>query len=143
MWDEFLNSVVPLLLAAFLGGVLGFDRELRGHWAGLRTHMLVSIGSALFVLAGAQIPGANAEAVSRIIQGVATGIGFIGAGTIVKLSDKLEVKGLTTSASIWIAGAIGIASALHHYVLAVSGALLGVIVLSALQTVEKPADKTS
>jgi putative Mg2+ transporter-C (MgtC) family protein len=105
---QMLRVVVRMCTAAILGGVLGAERERAGKAAGLRTHMLVALGSALFVLYPAESGMASAD-LSRVIQGVATGIGFIGAGTILKRADGSEVHGLTTAASIWLTGAIGLA----------------------------------
>src|SRR5687768_5139230 len=101
---------IRLITAALLGGLLGAERESVGKAAGLRTHMLVALGAALFVIAP-QEAGLGEGDVGRIIQGVAAGIGFIGAGTILKLTDREEIKGLTTAASIWLTAAIGIATA--------------------------------
>jgi putative Mg2+ transporter-C (MgtC) family protein len=102
--------IVRLVTAGLLGGLLGAEREAVGKAAGLRTHMLVALGAALFVIAPGQA-GLSAGDLGRIIQGVAAGIGFIGAGTILKLTDREEIKGLTTAASIWLTAAIGIAAA--------------------------------
>jgi putative Mg2+ transporter-C (MgtC) family protein len=106
--DEIVNVVVRLLLAATLAGILGMERESQGKAAGLRTHMLVALGAALFVLV--VTPLGVAGDVSRVIQGVAAGIGFIGAGSILKHVDRGEVTGLTTAASIWMTAAIGVAA---------------------------------
>ena len=95
-----------LLLAAGLGGALGYEREQSGKAAGMRTHMLVALGAALFVLFPAEA-GMDIADLSRVIQGVATGIGFIGAGTILKRAEAEHIEGLTTAASIWLTGAIG------------------------------------
>jgi putative Mg2+ transporter-C (MgtC) family protein len=98
-----------LLAAALLGGLLGAERESEGKAAGLRTHMLVALGAALFVVAP-QVAGAAEGDLGRIIQGVAAGIGFIGAGTILKRVDEEQIKGLTTAASIWLTAGIGVAA---------------------------------
>ncbi|MFK4136733.1 MgtC/SapB family protein [Pseudomonas luteola] len=98
-----------LTLAALLGGLLGIEREQAGKAAGVRTHMLVALGSALFVLTP-EIAGVNGEDVSRVIQGLVTGIGFLGAGTIIKRKDLTHVEGLTTAAGIWLTAAIGMAA---------------------------------
>src|SRR5205823_2857575 len=121
--------------ALLLGGLLGLERALRGRWAGLRTHMLVSVGSALFALAG--IAAATPDAVTRVVQGIATGVGFIGAGTIVKLSDRVEVRGLTTASSVWVAAAVGTVAGLKLYGLAVTGTVLAVVILSAFRRLEE------
>ena len=91
-----------------LGAVIGLQRESVGAAAGLRTHMLVTLGAAVFVLAPLSVD-MSAEQVSRVIQGVATGIGFIGGGAVLKLAAEREILGLTTAASIWLATAVGVA----------------------------------
>jgi putative Mg2+ transporter-C (MgtC) family protein len=100
--------VIRVIAAALLGALLGWERERAGKAAGLRTHMLVALGAALFVLFPAEA-GMPIGDLSRVIQGVATGIGFIGAGTILKRPEAEQVEGLTTAASIWLTGAIGMA----------------------------------
>src|SRR5687768_11204175 len=98
-WKVLDDAVFPLGAAVLLGGLVGLERELRHQVAGMRTHMMVSMGAAIFVLAGITLTPRSNEDVSRVIQGVAAGIGFIGAGTILKLTERLEVKGLTTASS--------------------------------------------
>jgi putative Mg2+ transporter-C (MgtC) family protein len=105
---QLVRVLVRVLVAAALGGLLGFERERAGKAAGLRTHMLVALGAALFVLFPAEA-GMGPGDLSRVIQGVATGIGFIGAGTILKKAESEEIQGLTTAASIWLTAAIGMA----------------------------------
>ena len=105
---QMVRVLVRIFVAAALGGVLGADRERAGKAAGLRTHMLVSMGCALFVLFPVESGMATGD-LSRVIQGVATGIGFIGAGTILKKPDSDEVHGLTTAAGIWLTAAVGAA----------------------------------
>jgi putative Mg2+ transporter-C (MgtC) family protein len=106
--QQFLTVSVRLIAAAVFGGVVGLERQWEGKAAGLRTHMLVCLGSALFVIAPIQAGMAVAD-LSRVFQGVATGIGFIGAGTILKLADQQEIKGLTTAAGIWLTAGVGLA----------------------------------
>jgi putative Mg2+ transporter-C (MgtC) family protein len=103
---QMVRVVVRVAVAALLGALLGWERERAGKAAGLRTHMLVALGAALFVLFPAEA-GMDIADLSRVIQGVATGIGFIGAGTILKRPEAEHVEGLTTAASIWLTGAIG------------------------------------
>jgi putative Mg2+ transporter-C (MgtC) family protein len=122
---------VRLVLAALLGGLLGLERQRRGKAAGLRTHMLVALGSALFVIAPLEA-GAGAADLTRVIQGIATGIGFVGAGSILKQTEQGEVKGLTTAAGIWLTAAVGIAVGLGRLWLPVLGVLLSWLILSAL-----------
>lgn len=100
---------VRLLMAAVLGGVLGFEREQKGKSAGMRTHMLVALGAALFVLVPQQAGVTDAD-LTRVLQGLVAGIGFLGAGTIIKGNADEEVKGLTTAAGIWLTAAVGMAS---------------------------------
>ena len=108
--SQVMPVMVRLLAAAALGGLIGAERESVGKAAGLRTHMLVALGSALFVVAPT-VAGLGEGDRGRIIQGIAAGIGFIGAGTILKLTDREEIKGLTTAAGVWLTAAIGVAAA--------------------------------
>lgn len=136
-WSVVTEELLPLLTAALLGGLIGLEREMRGQWAGLRTHILVAIGAALFTLTGVAVARMETAQLARVIQGVATGIGFIGAGTILKLTDALEIRGLTTASSIWLAAAVGTAAGIRMYSLAVIGTLLTVAVLHLLTRVDK------
>ena len=129
-------SAIRLVLAAGLGALLGAQRERVHSAAGLRTHMLVGTGTALFVL-GMIESGADGAAMSRVIQGLTTGIGFLGAGTILKISDRVEVHGLTTAASIWLCAAVGVASGLGHVWLASLAALFGWLILGPVKRLEK------
>ncbi|MFC0668986.1 MgtC/SapB family protein [Azotobacter chroococcum] len=129
--EQTLRTGLRLLLAAVLGGLLGFEREHHGHAAGVRTHMLVTLGAALFVLIPEQA-GAGHDAMSRVIQGIVAGVGFLCAGTILKSRDKAEVTGLTTSAGLWLATAIGVAVGLGHQATAVLGTLLGLFILNVV-----------
>ena len=116
--------LLRLVLAAIAGGLVGFERESVHKPAGIRTHMLVCLGAALFVLATiAVLP----DEAARIIGGVATGIGFLGAGTIFRSKDS--VMGLTTAASIWIVSAIGLAFGLGEYLLAAAATILVILIL--------------
>lgn len=125
---EITRMTTRLLIAALLGGLLGFEREQRGKAAGVRTHMLVSIGAALFVLIPQQAGISEAE-LSRVTQGIITGIGFLGAGAILKGDDEKSLKGLTTAAGIWLTAAIGVAAGLGREASAILCTLLALIVL--------------
>jgi len=126
---EITRISLRLLIAAVLGGLLGFEREQRGKSAGVKTHMLVCIGAALFVLIP-QEAGVIAEAdLSRIMQGIISGIGFLGAGAIIKGNDEKDLKGLTTAAGIWLTAAIGVAAGLGRESSAILCTLLALIVL--------------
>lgn len=125
--------LVRLLMAALLGAVLGFERESKGKSAGVRTHMLVSMGAALFVLAPG-MAGADAQALSRVIQGIVAGIGFLGAGTILKGNgqDTSHVKGLTTAAGLWMTAAIGTAAGMGREATALVSTVLALLVLGSM-----------
>jgi putative Mg2+ transporter-C (MgtC) family protein len=125
-----------LVSAILLGGLVGAEREWVGKAAGLRTHMLVSLGAALFVLAPAEA-GLGEGDTSRIIQGIAAGIGFIGAGTILKRADREEIQGLTTAASIWLTAAIGVAVAVGPLWLPLLCAICALLILYVLGEVER------
>jgi putative Mg2+ transporter-C (MgtC) family protein len=107
------SLVIRLLMAALLGGALGYDRERAGKSAGIRTHMLVALGAALFVLIPQQAGVAPGD-ITRVLQGIVAGIGFLGAGTILKDDDRGEVRGLTTGAGVWLTAAIGVAAERGH-----------------------------
>ncbi|HKL53883.1 MAG TPA: MgtC/SapB family protein [Wenzhouxiangellaceae bacterium] len=130
------DMVMRLLAAAGLASVIGLERELRERPAGLRTHMLVSLGAAGFMLVGYEIlfatavgdPSARVDP-TRIVEGVIGGIGFLGAGSIIQ--GRGSIQGITTGAAIWIAGAIGVACATGNFILAglVTGIALVIVVV--------------
>jgi putative Mg2+ transporter-C (MgtC) family protein len=113
-----LVSSLRLLLAAVLGGAIGYEREKKERSAGLKTHILVSVGSALFVMAPLYAGVSQADN-TRVVQGVVSGIGFLGAGAILKLQRDMRVEGLTTAASIWLTSAVGVAAGLGNALLAI------------------------
>ncbi|WP_284214533.1 MgtC/SapB family protein [Comamonas jiangduensis] len=129
--------VMRLCLAALLGGLLGWEREAIGKAAGVRTHMLVCMGSAMFVMIALQT-GAQANEASRVMQGVIAGVGFLGAGTILKENTSAQglpqVKGLTTAAGIWLTAAIGVAAGMGEEATAVLSALLAYGILRLVPT---------
>lgn len=134
---------VRLAMATLLGAALGYERERSGKAAGLRTHMLVALGSAMFIVVPWQLDMPAGD-VSRVMQGVITGIGFLGAGAIIKFSEAGEVKGLTTSGSIWLTAAIGIAAGAGLEATAVLGTLVALFILAVLPILERklaPKDK--
>ncbi|MBU1360698.1 MAG: MgtC/SapB family protein [Gammaproteobacteria bacterium] len=129
---QLTRIVVRLGLAALLGFVLGIEREQKGKSAGVRTHMLVAIGSALFILIPEQA-GVEIDDMSRVIQGLVAGVGFLCAGTILKgVRDDDHVKGLTTAAGLWMTAAIGMACGLGREVSAIVSALLAFFVLAVI-----------
>ncbi len=118
-----------LLAAAVLGGLIGAQRERVHSAAGFRTHILVALGAAFFVVAGREA-GFDVADTSRVVQGIITGIGFLGAGTILKLADRGEVHGLTTAATIWVTAAVGVAASIGPLWLPALAAVLTWIVLA-------------
>jgi putative Mg2+ transporter-C (MgtC) family protein len=134
-WNEFVRVVVRLVAAAALGAVAGLQRERAGKPSGLRTHMLVSLGSALFMVVPMELGFGGAMA--NVLQGVATGIGFIGAGAILKLHDSREIEGLTTAAGIWMTAAVGIAVGVGGLGIAIVASILMWMILSVLLRIER------
>lgn len=128
---EVLSISFRLVVAAILGAIPGLQRELTGQAAGLRTHMMVSLGAAMFVMAAVEA-GASVGDTTRVIQGLATGIGFVGAGAILKSKHDHEVRGLTTASSIWLTAGLGTAIGLGRVWLPLLGAMLALLILSAL-----------
>jgi putative Mg2+ transporter-C (MgtC) family protein len=135
--EQITRILLRLLLAAVLGGILGYEREQQGKAAGIRTHMLVAMGAALFVLVPQQ-GGMEIDDMSRVIQGVVAGIGFLGAGAIIKNRSEENVLGLTTAAGVWMTAAIGIACGLGREMTAV---LSTVLALGVLAVVPKVAER--
>jgi putative Mg2+ transporter-C (MgtC) family protein len=125
-----------LALAVALGALVGIDRELSEKAAGLRTNMLVALGASLFVLIPIQSGLVEAEpsVLGRVIQGIITGVGFIGAGSILQ---KSRVKGLTSAAAVWMSAGLGLAAGLGQWKLAVTGAMITLIILRLMKFVEK------
>lgn len=139
LWEELTRGlpdrmhlavvVIRLFAATLLGAVVGFQRERSGKPAGLRTHMLVSLGTAVVVSACAAV-GMTSDGLSRVMQGIVTGIGFVGAGSILKLSQERRIKGLTTAAGLWITAAIGITAGIGALGLALVATVFAVVVLA-------------
>ncbi|OUL29375.1 hypothetical protein BV372_23290 [Nostoc sp. T09] len=140
--DDLLNVTFRLCMALLCGGIIGLERQMRHKPAGLRTHMLVSLGSALFTVIPLHTVGLKpgADALSRVIQGIATGVGFLGAGEILRESSqelkRPEVHGLTSAAAIWVSAALGIAAGCGLWQLALIGALLTFLVLNVFKKFE-------
>jgi putative Mg2+ transporter-C (MgtC) family protein len=148
MWQEIWNTVLSefadipdathitriilrLLVAAALGGVLGYERERHGKSAGTRTHMLVAIGAALFLLIPQQAGTSTAD-LARVLQGVIAGVGFLGAGAIILGNRQVETRGLTTAAGIWVTAAIGVAAGMGRESTAVLSTFVALVVLSVI-----------
>ena len=136
-WYQTLELVIRIVLSILLGAVLGWEREARNKPAGLRTHMMVSMGAAAFALLTLELfKTATANSQSqvdpiRIVEGVIGGIGFLGAGTIIR--SRGAVEGITTAASIWVAGAIGVACGAGYYQIAMVTAFFGWLILRGLR----------
>jgi putative Mg2+ transporter-C (MgtC) family protein len=128
--------VIRLTMAALLGAFIGYDRERRGKEAGLRTHMMVSLGAALFILVPL-MGGMEIADSSRVLQGIITGIGFLGAGAILKQDKSTSIKGLTTASSIWVAAAIGIAAGMGREATAIMGTLAALFILVVVRRLER------
>jgi len=152
-----LFILLRLIVAAILSGLIGYERERTGKDAGLRTHMLVAIGAAMFVsfsdlfaleslpLAPAGAPGNFRVQIEPLatVEAIVTGISFLGAGTIFVSGRSNRVRGLTTAASIWVTAAVGIAVGLERYILAVGATILILIVLHVLDKFEMMQRRTS
>ena len=133
---EMASIFVRLLVAIVLGGVLGFQRAHVSKAAGMRTHMLVSLGAAIVVLIP-QLTGMSSADLSRVIQGILTGIGFLGGGVILKMSEQHQIVGITTAATIWLTATIGIATGTGRLGLAVVGSILAYIILTFFGWLER------
>lgn len=123
------DILVRLAVATVIGAVLGIDREVRGKPAGLRTHALVALGSALVIVTTLGVANHGPDAVSRAIQGIIAGVGFLGAGAILRARDRDEVSGLTTAASIWLVASLGIACGSGYWLAALGALVLALLVL--------------
>jgi putative Mg2+ transporter-C (MgtC) family protein len=134
--DQFVRIVFRLGAAILLGGLIGLPRVNARKPTGLRTHILVCLGTTV-VLLSCSAAGLSLEGASRVIQGVVTGIGFIGAGSILKLSEEHLVHGLTVSARIWTTAAIGIAVGLGKVGIALIATLLTILILTVVATLQR------
>ena len=135
-----LDVLLQLLLAVLLGGAIGLERELQGKPAGLRTNILICLGAALFTLLSYHL-AAGVPDVSRIASQIVTGVGFLGAGSI--LHARGSIVGLTSAATIWLVAAIGVAVGSHAYVEAVGATLLTLVILAGLVPIERAVESRS
>ena len=138
---QFTRVAVRLLVAITLGAIVGYERERSGKTAGLRTHMLVALGVAL-VIVSAEQAGIEPSDMTRVLQGLFAGIGFLGAGAILKLDEKERVTGLTTAASIWATAAIATAAGLGQEATAVMATVLVYVILAVLLKLERRVEHT-
>lgn len=120
--------------ALLLGALIGWDRERRDAEAGLRTHMLVSLGAALFVLICLET-GMDDDQLSRVVQGLVSGIGFLGAGAVLKDQEEGRIHGLTTAAGIWATAAVGMAAGMGHTGIAILASVFILVVLGWLRRI--------
>lgn len=139
-WTSLTQITVRLVIACLLGGLIGYERERSGKAAGLRTHMLVCIGTA-FVIAVPQQAGMALQDLSRVIQGVMSGIGFIGAGAILKQDNGSKVEGLTSAASVWFTAAIGISVGLGREASSTLATIVVLVVLVLIPKAITPEDE--
>lgn len=133
--EQLTHLVLRVAAACLAGAVIGYQRERIGKSAGLRTHILVTAGTALMV-AVCYLEGMDHADVSRVLQGVITGIGFLGGGVILKLEKHQEIKGLTSAAAIWYVAALGIACGLGKLTIALLGSVVGFIILDLVARLE-------
>lgn len=131
---------VRLVLAALLGGILGYERELKARNAGVRTHMLVAVGAALFVIGPLQSDMPMPD-MSRVLQGIIQGIGFLGAGAIIVRAAQQKVQGLTTAASIWATAGIGVLAGLGLDATAVLSTVIVLIILAVIPFIKPLGNK--
>ena len=132
------HVLLRLVVAALLGSLVGIQRQRTHKPAGLRTHILVCLGSCLVVVACSGM-GMSFDGQSRVIQGILTGVGFIGAGSILKLSQEQEIKGLTTAAGVWMTATIGIACGLGAIGISLIATFMTMIVLVVVKAIEQRA----
>ena len=140
--DDWPSFIFRLSISLLVGAIIGWERQLSRKPAGLRTHMLVSFGSAMFVLIPIYLDTVKLEAdtISRVIQGVTTGVGFLGAGEILRESGQegrsKEIRGLTSAAAIWVTSALGIAAGCGLWKISVCGAIMCWLVLKVVKKFE-------
>ena len=132
-----LNDIVSMLLAVFLGSAIGLEREISGKSAGLRTNVLICLGAAVFTIISKNLGGSD-DSVTRIAAQIVTGVGFLGAGAIIR--DRGGVQGLTTAATIWLVASIGLACGGGYYGTALIATFIAVIVLIGLRHIAGPLE---
>jgi putative Mg2+ transporter-C (MgtC) family protein len=143
--SDWQSVTFRLTVALLVGAAIGMNREQQGRPAGLRTFMIVSLGAAAFVMIPLQVDGdstfSSSNALSRTIQGVATGVGFLGAGMILQQSQhklgKAEVKGLTSAATIWLAAGLGAAAGCGLWRMSLIATVMALVVLSGVKRLKK------
>jgi putative Mg2+ transporter-C (MgtC) family protein len=131
--DITVETALRMVAAVVLGGAIGFNRDVHGKPTGIRAHALVSLGAAILMIAGSgpHIGGAHTDAMSRVIQGIIAGIGFLGAGVILRGARGMHVYHLVTASSLWVTTGIGVLCGLGAYLFALIATVLVLLVLSA------------
>ena len=142
-WGNLILSTFAILLAVLLCGLVGYEREKRGRSAGLRTHLLVGVGSAVIMIISIYgFPGGSGgRDIARLAAGVLTGVGFLGAGAIIH--DHGSIKGLTTAGTIWLVMAIGLACGSFNFIIAVLVTVVVMVVLTVFRKIEQRVNKNS
>ena len=140
--EQLIRYAIRLIAAVVLGSIIGIERERAGKEAGLRTHILVTLGTCSVVLACTGY-AMTPEGLSRVVQGIVTGVGFIGAGTILKLNEERDIRGLTTAAGLWMTCGVGVAVGLGELALGLLCSVIAFIVLGVLGKIVaiKPTDR--
>ncbi len=133
------SDLCAIILAVLLGGIIGYEREISGKSAGLRTNVLICLGAALFTIISRYMGQAESESSTRIAAQVVSGVGFIGAGAIIQ--DRGGVHGLTTAATIWLVASIGMACGAGYYIIAAIVTLAAILVLLGLSKLEVPRQR--
>ncbi|EIM29544.1 MgtC/SapB family protein [Microvirga lotononidis] len=138
---DYANQIemsLRLCAATIAGMAIGINRDIHDKPIGMRTLGLVSLGSAIVILAGSVYEGTHfgQDAVSRVIQGIMTGLGFLGAGAVLRAPDKMEVHGLTTAATVWIAAGLGVAAGLGAWFVTIAGTVVTLLVLTLGKSLE-------
>lgn len=136
---QLVRVIIRMIAATLLGAIVGIQREKAGKPAGLRTHMLVCLGTAVLVLACSGV-GMSLDGVSRVIQGIVTGIGFVGAGSILKLNEERDIQGLTTAAGVWMTAAIGVGVGLGSLGVALLSTVFTLIILALAGRLDIPRE---
>jgi len=140
--DWVRDDLIPMIVSLVLGTLVGLERQMGRKPAGLRTHVLVCIGSTMFVLTtkhAVEAFGGPSLDATRVVHGVVTGVGFLGAGSIMRTEGY--VVGLTTAASVWMVAAVGVAVGVHAYPLAAIGAVMALVVLEGYRWLERMTDR--
>ena len=134
-WSISPDIIAKLLLAILLGGAVGFEREMHGRAAGLRTHILVCLGATLVMVVGRYMSTATAHDPGRVAAGIITGVGFLGAGVIIRMEHG--VRGLTTAACLWLVAALGVTIGMDLYLVSIIAGVLAIVVLFGLSRLER------